>query len=535
VVDRLPSNKTVLIGVDGATYAILDPLIAQGLMPRLDGLMRRGARAILRSTNHPLTPPAWTALMTGRTPGSHGIYDFVRVDRGSEIPSYTLANSADVRSETIWSISSRHGLRVTSLNFPLMFPAPAINGFVIPGYVPWSYLGRAVRPRELFKRIKDKGLFNAREMSTDWEHERKAVQGLAEDELDDWVRFHIVRERHWFEILMMLMREEPCDLTGVLFDGVDRIQHLCYHLLDPRTAERFDSPKAKATRELCLQYFRDLDGYIGDIVDVAGPEAHILVASDHGFTRAGDSIFYVNTWLEQNGYLRWMDHAQPDESGRLGLNQNDELGRLFDWSATTAFAFTSSSNGVYIRRAAKPGAVGVAPEDYNSFRHRLAAELLAIKDPETGRPVVTKVMLADEAFPGINSSRAPDLTLMLSDYSFQSVLRSRSPIQRRRSPYGTHHPDGVFITAGPGTHRGKVEQPLAICDVAATILYDLGLEIPEDMEGLVARAVFDDDYLVQHPVRFGTSAMPTEAAANEALPPDAEAEIRERLKALGYI
>jgi predicted AlkP superfamily phosphohydrolase/phosphomutase len=528
-------QKTVLIGLDGATYSILDPLIAQGLMPNLDRLMQRGARAILRSTNHPLTPPAWTALMTGRTPGSHGIYDFIRVDQGGQTPSYTLANSADVRSETIWSIASRHGKRVTTLNFPLMFPAPDINGFVIPGYVPWSYLGRAVRPRDLYKRMKDKGLFNAREMSTDWEHERKAVQGLAEDELDEWVRFHIVRERHWFEILMMLMRDEPCDLTGMLFDGVDRIQHLCYHLLDPRTADQFDSPKAKETRQLCLQYFGDLDGYIAEILAVAGPEARIVVASDHGFTRAGDTIFYVNTWLEQNGYLRWADGVEADESGRLGLNQNDELGRLFDWSATQAFAFTSSSNGIYIRKAAAPGMPGVAPDEYAAFRDRLKAALLAYKNPETGEPVVTNVLMADDAFPGINSDKAPDLTLVLSDYGFQSVLRSKSPLQRRRSPYGTHHPDGIFMAAGPGTRSGRIADRLSICDVAATVLYDLDLEIPEDMEGVVPRAAFDDAYLAQNPVRFGAAAMPTEAGSGEQLPPEAEAEIRERLKALGYI
>src|SRR6516164_8319438 len=102
-------GKTVLIGLDGATYTILDPLIELGLMPNLDRLMQEGARAILKSTNHPLTPPAWTSLMTGRTPGHHGIFDFVRVDRDSETPGYTLANSADVRSETIWSIASREG------------------------------------------------------------------------------------------------------------------------------------------------------------------------------------------------------------------------------------------------------------------------------------------------------------------------------------------------------------------------------------------------------------------------------------------
>jgi len=528
-------GKTVLIGLDGATYSILDPLISQGLMPNLDGLMSRGSRAILASTAHPLTPPAWTALMTGRTPGVHGIYDFIRVDPTGKAPSYTLANSADVRAETIWSIASRYGRRVTTLNFPLMFPAPDINGFVIPGYVPWSYLGRAIKPRDLYKRMRDKGLFNAREMSTDWEHERKAVQGLAEDELDGWVNFHIVRERHWFQILLMLMREEPCDLTAVLFDGVDRIQHLCYHLLDPSSRAEFSSPKAEATRKLCFQYFSELDGFIGEILALAGPEAHIVVASDHGFCRAGDKIFYVNTWLEKNGYLTWADGVAPDDSGRLGLNQNDELGRLFDWTKTAAFAFSSSSNGIYIRKAEEPGGPGVQPHDYPALRDEMRARLLDYKDPQTGERVVRDVLLAEEAFPGMSSDKAPDLTLKLWDFGFQSVLRARSPMEPRRTPYGTHHPDGVFMTAGPGVSSGKPAGRLSICDVAATVLYHLGIPIPEDMEGKVPVAAMTPAHLQSHPVEFGPPALSGEAIAGEQLPEAAEAEIRERLKALGYI
>ena len=527
--------KTVLIGLDGATYYILDQLIALGLMPNLDALMRGGARAVLKSTNHPLTPPAWTALMTGRTPGAHGIYDFVTIDRDGDVPSYTLANSGDVRAETIWSMASRQGRRVISLNYPMMFPAPELNGFVIPGYVPWSYLGRAVRPRELYKRLKDSGAFNAREMSTDWELERKAVQGLAEDELEGWVRLHIVREKHWFDILMMLMREEPCDLTAVLFDGVDRLQHLCFHLIDPTTAGEFTSPNAKIAHELSLQYFKDVNSYIGQILEVAGPEARIVVASDHGFIRASDTIFYVNTWLEQNGYLRWLNDVAIDEDGRVGLNENDELGRMFDWSGTTAFAFTSSSNGIFIRRSDGHGGPGIAPADYVAFRDKLREGLLSVRDPDTGALLVKDVLTAKSAFPGPHMDKAPDLTLVLADFGFQSVLRSKSPVQRRRSAYGTHHPDGIFIAAGPGTVTGRLAEPLSVCDVAATVLYSLGLPIPEDMEGKVPVAAFESAHLAANPVRFGAASSVGEPAAEDELPPEAEAEIRERLKALGYL
>jgi predicted AlkP superfamily phosphohydrolase/phosphomutase len=528
--------KTVLIGLDGATYSILDPLIEQGVMPHLGALLRRGTRAILRSTNHPLTPPAWTALMTGRTPGVHGVYDFVRVDHAGHEPSYTLATSADVKSETIWSFADKHGLRVTSLNFPCMFPANDVNGFIIPGYVPWSYLARAVRPRNLYQRLKEMGGFNPRELSTDWEHERKAVQGLSEDQLDEWVRFHIVREKRWFEILMMLMKNEPCELTGVLFDGVDRLQHLCYHLIDPATAHKFNSPDAQRARELCIQYFKDLDGYIASIIAEAGPDAHIIMASDHGFTRAGENIFYVNTWLEQNGYLRWADGVEADSSGRVALDGNDELGQMFDWSRTKVFAFTSSSNGIFIRRAKEPGDVGVAPEEYESFRAKLKDRLLAFKNPATGERVVTDVLFAEDAFPGPHSDKAPDLTLKLADHGFQSVLRAATPLQPRRTEYGTHHPDGVFITAGPGVCQGKVLlTPLSICDVAATVLYDLGLPIPEDMEGKVPLTAYESDYAAANPVRFGPPSDAGDAVSLEQLPPEAEAEIRERLKALGYI
>ena len=63
--------------------------------------------------------------------------------------------------------------------------------------------------------------------------EGRAIEGSSKEEYEDWIQFHIRREKQWFEILRYLMQEDPCDLTAVLFDGVDKLQHLLWRFIDP--------------------------------------------------------------------------------------------------------------------------------------------------------------------------------------------------------------------------------------------------------------------------------------------------------------
>src|SRR5262249_47740594 len=69
---------TLLLGLDGATSTVRDPLMRSGVMPTLRELADRGCRAPLRTVMPPLTPPGWTSLVTGRRPGRHGVFDFFR-------------------------------------------------------------------------------------------------------------------------------------------------------------------------------------------------------------------------------------------------------------------------------------------------------------------------------------------------------------------------------------------------------------------------------------------------------------------------
>src|SRR3546814_4810433 len=78
-------TTTLFIGLDGCTFTVLDQMISdlpgEGVtMPFIKSLMEKGVRAKLRSTPNPLTPPAWTSIMTGKGPGEHGVFEFIRAE-----------------------------------------------------------------------------------------------------------------------------------------------------------------------------------------------------------------------------------------------------------------------------------------------------------------------------------------------------------------------------------------------------------------------------------------------------------------------
>lgn len=526
-------QRTLLIGLDGATFRVLDPMIKQGDLPHLAKLMSRGVRAELLSTPHPLTPPAWTTLITGRLPGNHGIFDFLRSEIRPGGAFFTLNDFRDIRCETIWSIVSRAGGQITSLNFPLMAPPPKINGSIVPGLLSWRHLRRNIHPPELYDELKALEGFSANEISWDFEHEKKAMQIIEDEELEPWVRFHVVREKHWFDITRHLMQNRPADLTAVMFDGVDKLQHSCWRFLDEAFLSDPPTEFEQKMRELCLTYFREMDKFIGDLVELAGDEARVFIASDHGFGPT-ETVLRINKWLESLGHLKWQsaDEAKPKAGHFVAL----------DWDHTVAYAPSGATNGIHIRVAKQPGEVGVPAAEYGAFRDKMSQQLKELKHPETGEPLVKEVLTFEQAYPGSEQSQAPDLTLVLFDHGFFSVLDAEPMIWQRPEVAGTHAPEGIFAACGPGIPQGKEMPQQNILDIAATLLYSLGLPIPEDFESRVMKDAFEPELLAAQPIETGPAtvapggaapASAGEASAEEEA--DSEEKILERLRALGYV
>ena len=532
------SRSTILIGLDGATFTILDQLVEEGVMPCLQDFLSTGVRADLRTIVPPLTPPAWTSLMTGRSPGNHGIFDFLRFQTEGGHRQLRVADANDVSAETIWTTVGEHGLRATVLNFPMTFPARSIVGNVVPGWVPWRHLRLACYPSSLYERLTALPGFNPKQLAMDMALEEKALEGChREEDYEDWIKLHIQREQQWFEVLKFLMREEPAPLTAVLFDGVDKLQHFCWRFIDRNLLSEHPSAWESRVRELCLDYYREVDRMIGELVAGAGDETSVFLASDHGFG-ATDEVFFLNAWLERNGYLAWVDSGdiRQKHAEILGLGTMARRYYDVDWTKTTAYCPTPSSNGIFITTRDENGH-GVAPEDYESFRRNLIASLLEFRDEQTGQPVVERIWTREEAFDGRHMTSAPDLTLRLRDCGLVSILPSDVLLKARDEIAGTHRPVGVFAARGPGIRQGASVEEMSILDVAPTLLHALGLPIPEEMEGRIREELYESSHLASNPVAFRKSS--AKPAVDESSPNVVDAQMEEalvrQLQALGYM
>jgi predicted AlkP superfamily phosphohydrolase/phosphomutase len=532
-------GPTLLIGLDGATFSVLDPYVERGVMPFLGSLTERGTRAGLRSIMPPLTPPAWTSMVTGKRPGGHGVFDFFQREEPDDI-HVRFANSQDVRSATVWSLASDAGMRILSLNFPLMFPAPDVDGCVVPGgMMPWRQLRLGCHPAGLFDRLRALPGFKPREM-LDMELEVKAIDGCPEDEYLAYVQQHIERDLRWLEVARYLMVEEPAELTGVMFDGVDKLQHLCWRFIDPACRPAQPTAWEAEMIAICERYFRGVDAIMEELVSLAGPDATVVVASDHGFGPSRD-VFHVNSWLEQEGHLAWMpdggEHAGGDDTA-VGFAEMTRHVRAVDWSRTTAYAATPSSQGIHIVGRI-PGTDEPLPE---AARQALAAEiagkLRALRRPHDDAPLATEVWTREEAFPGPYAALGPDVSMVLADAGTISILPSSHIVARRPEPRGHHRWEGIFLATGPGIRAGAVVGELSIVDVAPLLLHRLGLPVPDDMTGRVPVEILEPAELAANPPRTVAATyepVPVPVPAGAALEPGEQALVMERLRALGYV
>src|SRR5947208_3650722 len=176
--------NVLIIGLDGATWRVLEPWARAGRLPHLAGLMARGSWGTLRSTVPALTLPAWSSLTTGRNPGAHGVFAFRRLTSGRT--------------------------------------AAALH----------------------------------------------------------------------------LMRTRPTDVLGVVFYAPDRIQHCFWTYVDGGVAP--DTEVATAVAGV----YAALDQGLGDLTAAAGPEATVILVSDHGFGPKPSHAVHVNRWLADAGFLR---------------------------------------------------------------------------------------------------------------------------------------------------------------------------------------------------------------------------------------
>ena len=534
--------KTVIIGLDGATFDIIKPLASAGHLPILSQLMREGVSAPLRSTILPNSFPGWASCTTGTSEGMHGVFSpFIK-----NPSKYTVRamSGRDIMTRPVWDILTEHGGRSIVLNVPTTYPPEPINGLMVTGMLTPGRGSAFTHPASL------KNELLAEFPNYVIEPERLPDKHARANEFRRTIE---VRER----ALKFLMGRGEWDFLMVVFSVLDRAQHDYWADMDP-THPRHDPNTPTEFREFIHEIYQRLDVAVGRLIEQIPAETRVLVVSDHGFCSELFEV-RVNELLASAGLLAFKSPASRKSIARVRsfkekvarrlspvvphgnvLDKKVEYGSAFldeiDWSRTRAFF--GQDKGVWVNLAGRESEGVVNDSDFESVIEEARTALLGLTS-ENGEPVFENVMRREEAFNGVWSSNLPDLVMVTrrDECVYNERPSYGDVIVPADSTTGTHSRDGIFIAWGPDIRSGATlaKQP-NLRDVGPTALASLGCPLTTDMDGRALMEVFSESVESQRQgSSYKTASATNEASVQSVYNASEESELRKRLKALGYI
>ena len=111
------SRRGFILGLDGENLELLTEFVRRYDMPAVAGMLERGRGGLLDPWINPLTPPAWSTMLTGTWFPRHGVAGFVLHDPATR--KEKLARYADIRDETMLTAADRQGAAVVSINITI--------------------------------------------------------------------------------------------------------------------------------------------------------------------------------------------------------------------------------------------------------------------------------------------------------------------------------------------------------------------------------------------------------------------------------
>jgi predicted AlkP superfamily phosphohydrolase/phosphomutase len=486
------SKKVIIVGWDGATFKVLEPLIDKGLLPNLAALKKAGTFGVLESVLPTLTPTAWATFATGKNPGRHGCYDWFK-NEGS-LKKRKLVSSNDIEGETFYELLERAGKKPILINLPLSSPSRVRDGIVVSSFLAGEEV--SVHPPELVEGIKEFADF--RPFFKAYEEYRSEEEFVADVRAIAQSRFALAKR----------LFEEEWDLFFCLFSASDWIQHKIPSVVEGNLSES------------ALELFKDLDRYLGYFVKNLPGGGALFLISDHGF-KVYEGEFAVNRWLEEEGYLVRRAGDNPTERQRF-RDAGESFPGKFRWGyfllGRSAFLYTAV--GLFARALSRffpvpflkrLGRLGLEVDPFRTiaysppgtsgeiylnrrgvFEDGLLSESRA---EEVKEEIVTKLgeefssrkrgkrwkVYAREDLYGEDCLKScPDIILepltFFASSGFQHELLS---LGKRAE----HDRKGVFFARGPRLPQGVKVEGVRLEDIAPTILKEFGISSSEEMEG----------------------------------------------------
>jgi predicted AlkP superfamily phosphohydrolase/phosphomutase len=516
-------EKLLVFGMDGATWEILEPLLARGDMPTLARIASEGAVGPLASTVHPHSATAWTSFLTGMNPGRHGIYDFLR--RRPESYDMEVVSTRMRGGRALWRILSERGVTCGIVNVPMTYPPEKVAGYFVSGTFSADPISHVTYPRALAADI-ERHLGHRYVVDAHLSDLTERVENDDDPILQRFLDRLLQVEQERCEMSVLLLQRYRPRFAVHVVTATDRAQHSFW-----RQREEARAGSARPFHDAIEKTYRAADEALARLWEAMGEETTVVVMSDHGGGPLA-RVLSIDAWLEAEGYLKTTRPARFSPQalrrgvfrgafrlakrvlpraarsrikggvpGARGVALRYLRAAPIDWERTRAFGEgTFGSISVNVRGEEPHGCVEPGAE-YDALRREIRAKIESLVDPKTGEPAVEHTYAREELYAGERLAEAPDILIVLRR-GYQMVgdflTMAHGDPSARRAVFadaeqnrfrlnGTHTLDGVLLARGAGIAPGIRVTSARIVDLAPTILHRFGIPPPAEMDGRIVQ------------------------------------------------
>jgi Flp pilus assembly protein TadD len=298
----------LLIGLDGADWRIMRPLLEADAVPNLGRLLRHGLAAEIRSFEPMLSPLLWTTVATGVSPDQHGVLDFLVPDPGTGDPVPIPATFR--RAKAIWNLATEFSHPTSFVGWWATWPAEPVAGTMVSDRVAYSLFATAgadrketaaISPPSQARRLRP---FRVSAESISFQEisrfadiprarYREAQQKLGgpvgssyRDPVAHLLKI-IAATRTYHGMARELLAEGQDDIFGVYYQGIDEVSHRFAHFMPPKMG-MVSETDFRQFRDTVTRFYLWQDQLLGELLDAVAADTMVVLLSDHGFLSGSD-------------------------------------------------------------------------------------------------------------------------------------------------------------------------------------------------------------------------------------------------------
>ncbi len=464
---RRHSRKVAVIGLDCAPSSIIFNDSIE--LPNIRSLMRHGVWGPLRSTDPPITVPAWTTITTGRDPGELGLYGF-RNRLTRDHYSMVTVNSSHVSFPRVWDHLETYNKRSILIGIPQTFPAAPHSGVTISGFPTIQDSPDFTYPAGLMDSISCLG-------NNSYLSDIKDFRTLSKDSLLQGL-YSMVDRR--FRVAQELLLKEQWDFFMMVEIALDRLQHAFWgHYYRECSTIEIET----RWKNVIPNFYKYIDDKIGGLLAILDDDTTVVVVSDHGAKKSTGG-FCINEWLIRRGLLALKE--LPKQETKLTED-------MIDWDKTYVWSEGGYYARIFMNVQGRETRGIIRSEDYEQFRNNLFDALVSIRElnGERSKNVVLK---PEELYLTVNGV-APDLIVYFDSLNKRSIGSvGMKDLLVKGDVAGldacNHDHEGIFIGARLNDLRKGVKMDVSVSsascrDITPTIIAEYGFKCPTNILGNV--------------------------------------------------